>query len=318
MKNALLLCLLLATPGMAQNNRYKLTEKDTVLTCALTSRSILPGPFSDVRSADFDNLVAAVFNASPFPSYPYTILRTKDPHPIRLGCHTYDELEFHTFVLYNLDSAMDFNLKAKSKYGLMSILAHEVGHHAFHHFLQWPDKNIPMQELQADYFAGWLLAKLNVPQSDITKGLVVVAEEKAKEDYPSLKERSAATRLGYTVANSGSTGPLATLETGGTLSAEWLTKWCRTTEASASSVSLAEIIFTGVVLELDTFGQLIYSVNNKRYVIGRAMPSKDPRFAYLLFDNQFNYWWIEKDGTIKDEKAEIKVASVNLSILTKE
>lgn len=317
MKNALLLCLLFASPCMAQNNRYKLTEKDTVITCTLTNRSVLTGPFVDVRSADFDNLVAAVFKASPFPSYPYTILRTTDPHPIRLGCHTYDELEYHTFLLYNLDSAMDFNLKAKSRYGLMSILAHEVGHHAFHHFLQWPDKNIKTQELQADYFAGWLLAKLNVPLSDLTKGLEVVAENRASENYPSVNERKTATLLGYTLFTNENIGPLATLETGGTLSTEWLTKWCRTADTPAHGAPLTETIFTGLTLELDSFGQLLYSSGGKHYIVGRAMPSKDPRYAYLLFDNQFNYWWIEKDGTIKDEKTEKKVGTVNLSVLSR-
>lgn len=315
MKNALLLCLLFASSSLAQTNRYKLTEKDTIITCAFTNRSTLPGPFSDLRSADFDNLVTAVFKASPFPPYPYTILRTKDPSPIRLGCHTYDELEYHTFLLYNLDSAMDINLKAKSRYGLMSLLAHEVGHHAFHHFLQWPHKSIETQELQADYFAGWLLAKLKVPQSDLTKGLTALAGDTQPQNYPSLNKRMDATRLGYTIANSKGVGPLAALKNGDGLSTEWLTKWCRTAGASASTAELTETIFSGVALELDNFGQLIYTNKDKRFIIGRVIPSKDPQFAYLLFDNQFNYWWIEKDGTIKDEKAEIKIASINLSVL---
>lgn len=318
MKNALMLCMLFVLPGMAQHNRYKLTEKDTLTTCALTNRGILPGPFSEVQSADFENLVAAVFKTSPFPSYPYTILRTKDPSALRLGCHTYDELEYHTFLLYNPDSAMDINVKAKSRYALMALLAHEVGHHAFHHFLQWPNKSIETQELQADYFAGWILAKLNVPQSDLTKGLTALARDNVTENYPSLKERIDATRLGYTMANSEGTGPLVVLENGGSLSTEWLSKWCRITGVSASGVELTETVFTGTALELDSIGQLIYTMNDKRYIIGRAMPSKDPHFAYLLFDNQFNYWWIEKDGTVKDKKAETKVASVNLSLLTKE
>lgn len=309
------MCMLFALPGLAQQNRYKLTEKDTLTTCALTSRGILPGPFSNAPSAEFENLVAAVFKTSPFPSYPYTILRTKDPSALRLGCHTYDELEYHTFLLYNPDSAMDINVKAKSRYALMALLAHQVGHHAFHHFLQWPNKSIETQELQADYFAGWLLAKLNVPQSDLTKGLTVLVEDNLPENYPSLKERTDATRLGYAMSRNEDRGPLAILENSGSLSTEWLAKWCRTTSVSTSSVELTETIFPGTSLELDSFGQLIYTANDKRYIIGRAMPSKDPRFAYLLFDNQFNYWWIEKEGTIKDEKASTKVASVNLSIL---
>jgi hypothetical protein len=198
----------------------------------------------------------------------------------------------------------------------MSLLAHQVGHHAFHHFLQWPTESIEMQELQADYFAGWLLAKLNVPKADLTKGLAAQAGDTLTTNYPSLEERVTATRLGYTMANSENAGALLVLENKGILSVEWLSKWCRTTEATASTVELTETIFTGVTLVLDSFGQLIHSVHNKHYIIGRVMPSKDPRFAYLLFDNQFNYWWIEKDGTIRDKKVSTKVAAVNLNILT--
>lgn len=317
MRYIVLLCLFYSLTSLAQNERYKLTEKDTLVTCSFIDRSSVHGPFSDTHSADFENLAKAVFKASPFPEYPYSIFRTKESMAVRLGCHSYDELEYHTFLLYNVDSAMEFNLKAKTRFGLMSILAHEVGHHAFNHFMPWPEKNIVIQELQADYFAGWLLAKLQVPQADITKGVRILSEENKNSRYPHEKDRANATMLGYTIATTAGAGPLEVLERGEPITEAWLKKWSRGITPSTERTDVTESVFANVHLEFDNLGQLIYKHKDKYFVLARVMPSKNTRYAFLLFDNQFNYWWIGKDGSITDAKEEKVLGVVNLSILAK-
>lgn len=311
----LMACLLISSTGMAQVDQYKPTEKDTLITCTITSRSRVSGPFADTHAADFEKLVAAVFEASPFPAYEVKLFRANDPEMIRVGRHLYDELEYRTFMTYNLDSAMNFNLKAKTRYGLMSVLAHEAGHHALNHFMPWPNPNIATQELQADYFAGWLLAKLNVPKEDITKGIVAINREGAgSAGYPPVKDRLNATLLGYAVSTASGAAPLALLTEDAAPAEDWLKKWSRKSGPSGRHYPLTETTFSQAV-ELDERGQLLYSTNNATYVIARAMPSKDKRYAYCLFDNQFNTWWIERDGTVRTADGEKTLAHVNLDVL---
>lgn len=318
MRSCLSLCLFFSvlTPLFAQSDRYKLTEKDTVITCALTNRSTVAGPFTDGHSADFENLVTSVFKASPFPPQPYTVLKMKGEGDLRIGKHTYDDLDYHTFLLYNIDSVAQFNYKARTKYGLMAVLAHEAGHHALHHFMPKLKKSIMHQELQADYFAGWLLAKFGVPQADVAKGIAAVSDASAA-NYPVTKDRVSATQLGFTVGSlPRETSPLVMLETGKTVSADWLKKWSRIVPTSEGA-SLQDHTFAKDVPELilDGQGQLIYADKGKNFVIARAVPSKDQRFGYILFDNQFNYWWIMKDGSITTADQSKTLAQVNTGVL---
>jgi hypothetical protein len=303
--------------SFSQTDHYTLTQKDTLITCTLTERSTIAGPFSDARSADFENLVAAVMNASPFPSYPYSIYRTKDSGYIRLGCHTYDESEYHTFVLYNLDSLSVFNLKTRTRFGTMALVAHEVGHHALNHFMRGLPKSILHQELQADYFAGWLLAKFNVPKSEVINGVAIIAvEQKTAPAYPTKQDRIAATLLGFEAGSlPPEKGPLALLENGEILNVTWLSKWSRLTTKSGTNEPVSEGIFTSTHFTLDKSGQLVYSVGAMNYVIACIMPSKDTRYRYMLFDNTFGYWWIAGDGTIKNADESKVMGHVDLDIL---
>jgi hypothetical protein len=316
MRYTLLVILLSSTLTFAQSQRYNLTEKDTLITCAITSRSTVTGPFVDTHATDLENLITTVFDASPLPKNPYTLLRSKDAALFRLGCHTYDDREYRTYLLYNIDSAAEFNLKARTRYGLMSVLAHEVGHNAFNHFLPWPHTTIMMQELQADYFAGWLLAKLHVPADDATKGIAsLVTEKTTNAAYPKKKARIDAMTLGFTIGTQTEISVLTALETGTPLNDAWLKKWGRLVTMAGTRSPLTETSFANTSLELDAAGQLLYMTKEKTFAIARAIPSKDGRYAYLLFDNQFHYWWITRDGVIRDSNDEKTLAHVNLSVL---
>ncbi len=311
------LLLFYSYQSFSQTDRYALTQKDTLITCSLTERSTLVGPFSDTHSADFENLVAAVMEASPFPSYPYSIYRTEDSGYMRLGCHTYDELEYRTFVFYNLDSVSGFNLKARTRFGAMALIAHEVGHHVFHHFMKWPQKNIRYQELQADYFAGWMLAKFNVPKNEVTNGIAVIATGKESiSAYPVKEDRIAATLLGFEAGNNKrEKGPLAALENGEALDIGWLKRWSRTASSTEGNEPLSEGVFASAQFTLDKNGQLIYTTGDKHFVIARIMPSKETRYRYMLFDNTFGYWWIARDGTIRNADESKVMGQVDLDVM---
>jgi hypothetical protein len=319
MKFASLLLALATLTTFGQSSNYKLTAKDTILTCALTHRSTVAGPFSDEHTADFVTLVKSVFSASPFPAEPYTLLKTKAAGDLRLGKHTYDDLDFHSFLLYNVDSVSQINYKARSRYALIAILAHQAGHHSLHHFMPALQNPVTNQELQADYFSGWLMAKLNVPKPEITKALRLIAQE-TNSAYPKPEQRIKATELGYALGNlPREEGPLALLQNQKVISEKWLAQWARIAPV-VDGAALVENTFAKGVPELilDSAGLLHYKAGTKNYVIARAIRSKDQRYGYLLFDNQFNFWYVQKDGTVLSADESKTLAQVNVAVLHRE
>ena len=306
--------LISATFCYGQTDKYKLTEKDTLITCDLTGRSIISGPFADSHSADFEKLVAAVFTASKLPVPPYSIFKMNDSKHVRIGWHQYDELDYYTFFLYNLDSVMQFNLKAKSKYGLMAIIAHEAGHHIFNHHFNSADANIKNQELQADYFAGLTMASLNVPRSEGIKGLMA-AVKNSGPGYPSIAERKSATLLGFDAGiKTPQFGPLSVLANKKKLSYDWAKKWSRIGTPGTEILPVTDGVFadSGNKFILDNKGQFIFQENNQNFVIARAIPSKDRTYKFMLFDNYTNHWWIDREGTITDSSGSVVMGKVDI------
>lgn len=292
-----------STAAFSQTDKYKLTEKDTLITCGLVRRGDISGPFSELHSGEFENLVKAVFDTSPFPEQPYSIFRMTAPDPVRVGIHKYDELDYYTFFLYNLDSVMQVNVNARSKYALMAMIAHEAGHHVLHHFMNADQVSIPMQELQADYFAGWAMAKLNVPREEVTKGIEWVTQREEKsQHYPAGKTRVQTTLLGYDAGKEqADDGPLRRMAGDQPLSTAWLNKWGRIETPSNNKVALSGALLSRYPsLVADDQGKFYYTQEGKTYVVARAIPQKGQDHRYLIFDNLLNYWLVDRDSNIID------------------
>lgn len=78
------------------------------------------------------------------------------------------------------------------------VLAHEVGHHvAFHMDPSFPNHEA---ELQADYFAGFILHKLGAPIVDVQLAMAMVSFEEASESHPAKALRVAEIKKGWEAA----------------------------------------------------------------------------------------------------------------------
>lgn len=78
------------------------------------------------------------------------------------------------------------------------VLAHEVGHHvAFHMDPSFPNHEA---ELQADYFAGFILQKLGAPLVDLQLAMAMVSFEEASETHPAKTLRVAELKKGWEAA----------------------------------------------------------------------------------------------------------------------
>ena len=81
-------------------------------------------------------------------------------------------------------------------WGAMSILAHEVGHHLAGHTLRqstepWRD------ELEADEFSGFVLARLGASLAETTSAAARILPEQATPTHPGRKDRIAAIMHGW-------------------------------------------------------------------------------------------------------------------------
>ena len=78
------------------------------------------------------------------------------------------------------------------------VLAHEVGHHvAFHMDPTFPNHEA---ELQADYFAGFILEKLGAPLAEVQLAMAMVSADEETASHPAKAKRVAEVRKGWEAA----------------------------------------------------------------------------------------------------------------------
>ena len=116
------------------------------------------------------------------------------------------------YILYDRDFMSSIN--NGNSWGNLFILAHEVGHHINGHTLDWvlyaaevvePKTlgQIRQQELEADEFAGFVLAKLGGPISEANRAISGISSNKddSYSTHPNKTKRIAAIKKGYNKAS---------------------------------------------------------------------------------------------------------------------
>jgi hypothetical protein len=107
------------------------------------------------------------------------------------------------FIFYNAEFMQKVRQRTADHWSLISILAHEVGHHlAFHNEIKgrWHEF-----ELEADYFSGFVLRRLGAPLAQASAAMRVISPEQATKTHPGLKDRIQAITIGWT--DGGGSGP---------------------------------------------------------------------------------------------------------------
>jgi hypothetical protein len=94
-----------------------------------------------------------------------------------------------SFVQYVLHSTKD-------KWGLVFLLAHELGHHELGHTSKKTGSH-PSVELEADEFAGALLQRLGATLSEAQEVMLFIASSTATRTHPGRLDRLIAIRLGW-------------------------------------------------------------------------------------------------------------------------
>jgi hypothetical protein len=100
------------------------------------------------------------------------------------------------FIFYNAAFMQKVKQKTADHWSLVSILAHEVGHHlAFHTEIEgrWHEF-----ELEADYFSGFVLRRLGATLDQAHAAMRAIAPKQASQTHPGLDQRLQAIAIGWT------------------------------------------------------------------------------------------------------------------------
>jgi hypothetical protein len=93
------------------------------------------------------------------------------------------------------------------------VLAHEMGHHYRNHVLD-NQGSTPPKELEADYFSGYVMAKLGANLNEAIAAMEQIASPRASSSHPGKADRLAAITRGWNYARGVSTqGPVNTTPT---------------------------------------------------------------------------------------------------------
>jgi len=104
------------------------------------------------------------------------------------------------YILYNPTYITTLNNLTKNKWAVMTLLAHEVGHHLNGHTIH-RGGSTPELELEADEFAGFILYKLGATLKQSQNVIYYIATEKASRTHPSKNSRLSAIEKGWNKAS---------------------------------------------------------------------------------------------------------------------
>jgi hypothetical protein len=103
------------------------------------------------------------------------------------------------YILYNPVFIDQISKSTKDRWGVMALLAHEVGHHLNGHTIRKRDSN-PEKELEADEFAGFVLYKLGASLEQAQEVMRYIARPQASSTHPARNTRMDAIQKGWNKA----------------------------------------------------------------------------------------------------------------------
>ena len=103
------------------------------------------------------------------------------------------------YILYNPSFIADLNNTAKDKWSVITLLAHEVGHHLKGHTTHRGGSK-PELELEADEFAGFVLNKLGATVRQSQNVMYFIAKTEGSRTHPSRDSRLQAIEKGWNIA----------------------------------------------------------------------------------------------------------------------
>src|SRR5262245_23488302 len=183
--SALTLLLLLAHSAVAQTHEHVLGGR--ALAPGAAARKVTSTAGSDEARAVVRRILSVI-------GIPLTNFEVRASYDVVNDDATAENGGKDRLILYN-PQWMEGLKSSTSKWSDWVVLTHEVGHHvAFHMDPTFPNHEA---ELQADYFAGFILNKLGAPLADAQLAMAMVATDDASLTHPAKAKRVAEVRKGW-------------------------------------------------------------------------------------------------------------------------
>lgn len=110
------------------------------------------------------------------------------------------------WIIYDYNFLEDIDAYTSTKWGSISVLAHEVGHHYYNHVVS-SSGSTPPKEIEADAFSGYVMAKLGASLQQSIAAIQAIASDKASSSHPAKKDRVEAITKGWNAAKGTATNP---------------------------------------------------------------------------------------------------------------
>jgi len=103
-------------------------------------------------------------------------------------------------IIYNPEFINNLQYAANSRWAVIALFAHEVGHHIKGHTHKKSGSR-PHLELEADEFAGYVLQKMGASLEESTIVMQYIATYKGSKTHPGRSDRTTAIHNGWTRSN---------------------------------------------------------------------------------------------------------------------
>lgn len=106
------------------------------------------------------------------------------------------------YIVYDNIFLENLDAYAGTKWASISVLAHEMGHHYRNHVVDTRGST-PPKEIEADYFSGYVMAKLGATLNEARAAMGQIATERASSSHPAKSDRLNAISQGWNYAQGG-------------------------------------------------------------------------------------------------------------------
>lgn len=113
------------------------------------------------------------------------------------------------YIVYDNNFLENLDAYAQTKWASISVLAHEMGHHYRNHVIDTRGST-PPKEIEADYFSGYVMAKLGASLNEAIAAMEQIASPRASSTHPAKADRLSAITRGWNYAKGLSTTPTPT------------------------------------------------------------------------------------------------------------
>lgn len=103
------------------------------------------------------------------------------------------------YIIYDNSFLESLDSYAGTQWASISVLAHEMGHHYRGHVVD-RGGSTPPKEIEADYFSGYVMAKLGASLDEATGGMAIIASPNASSTHPAKANRLDAITRGWNYA----------------------------------------------------------------------------------------------------------------------